>query len=244
MYVKILRCALVAILALIILSSLASCGKVEPSKNVYDYADLLSDTDEQRIQSIAENVGETSFFVATHNSTSSFDILSGTELLSRWGYSMSDNIVILVITIDNYIYYYDLYTYGTATKRISNGEADDILDAPTVKTNIQSGRLVAGVEAFAEKTGQAMAVPWVLITVISIAVGILAATVACGSVRAKYKMRRQPTNYPLEKYAKMELTDKSDEFITSRVSVQVVSSSRGGGSGGGRGGGGGHRGGR
>jgi uncharacterized membrane protein YgcG len=120
-----------------------------------------------------------------------------------------------------------------------------MLDAPDVKSNIKSGRLAAGVEAFAKKTERAMAAPWVLIALISIAAGLFVATLACVSVRAKYRMKRRPTNYPLDKYAKMELTDSSDEFITSRVSVRVVSSSGSGGrSSGGRGGGGGHRGGR
>lgn len=245
MLVKILKASIIIALAALFALSLASCGKVECESNVYDYADLLSSIDEQRIQKIAENVSETSFFVATHNSTSFLNILTGDELLSRWGYSMSDNIVILVITFDKGAYYYDLYTYGMAERRISGEDADSMLDAPDVKSNIKSGRLAAGVEAFAKETERAMAAPWVLIVVISIAAGLFVATLACVSVRAKYRMRRRPTNYPLDKYAKMELTDSSDEFITSRVSVRVVSSSGSGGrSSGGRGGGGGHRGGR
>jgi hypothetical protein len=118
MLVKILKASIIIALAALFALSLVSCGKVECESNVYDYADLLSSVDEQRIQKIAENVSETSFFVATHNSTSFLDILTGDELLSRWGYSMSDNIVILVITFDKGAYYYDLYTYGMAERRI------------------------------------------------------------------------------------------------------------------------------
>ena len=62
-----------------------------------------------------------------------------------------------------------------------------------------------------------------------------------------YKMKKKSVDYPLDRYAKLDLTHQSDRFVREYVTrtYSPRSSGGGGGGGGGRhGGGGGHRGGR
>ncbi len=81
---------------------------------------------------------------------------------------------------------------------------------------------------------------------ISAVISAVIALAVRGSVVAAYRKKRASVDYPLDRFAKLELTHESDSFVreyTTRTYSPRSSSS--GGSGGGRhGGGGGHRGGR
>jgi hypothetical protein len=64
-------------------------------------------------------------------------------------------------------------------------------------------------------------------------------------VYASYKAKKKSVDYPLDQFAKLELTSQDDVFVGSFVTKRVIQSSGGGGGGGSsRGGGGGHAGGR
>jgi hypothetical protein len=148
-------------------------------------------------------------------------------------------------------YYYDIYTYGTAYTRLSDSDIDYILDHESVYDNIKSGRIYEGILGFIEVASGRLGTvseentkTLVIAGVISLTVGGIIALL----VVISYKRKLKSPSYPLEKYARLNLTHRTDTFISrnvTRVKIQTSSSS-GGRSGGGRsgGGGGGHRGGR
>lgn len=65
-------------------------------------------------------------------------------------------------------------------------------------------------------------------TVILIAVitALIIGGIFVGVVFLKYKMKLQPTNYPLDKFTHLDITDSSDVFVTSRTTrVRIKSNS-------------------
>lgn len=65
-----------------------------------------------------------------------------------------------------------------------------------------------------------------VLTVVLIALGvaILAAIVCVVLVILKYKMKLQPTNYPLDKFTQTKITGASDVFVTSHVTRVKIKS--------------------
>ncbi len=248
MFVRVFKIGLALMLAMLCLMPLTSCSEgIINADCVYDTADLISDEGEQKINDAAKKANNSRFLIVTHDGTTGSKMY-GEAVLRDLGIDEDENTVVLVITRANSTYYYNMYTYGTSYRRISDGEVNDILDDPKVY-KIKSGDLVGGSVQFIEMTDKSIELPWVIIITVAVIVGAVVGGIVCVVMAAKYKMRMRPTNYPLDKYAKMELTDSNDEFINSRVTVTVISNGgggrgRSGGGGGGFGGGGGHRGGR
>ncbi len=163
----------------------------------------------------------------------------------------SEDLVILTVSLSDGVYYYDLYTYGTAYQALTDSDVNAILDAKKVYNNIKGGNVYEGVLAFIDMTEARMGVfsfkgelmPGVII------LSLIVALICCGVVVARYKLKIKPTNYPLDRFASLKLTEEKDIFTGSFVTKRRVSSSSSGGGGsrsGGGGGGrsGGHRGGR
>ncbi len=250
MYVRMFKALSALFVLLLVVLSFTSCapGAVN-DRTVYDDASLISDDDEARINEAGRSAKNARFIVATHNYNKTRTKLYGTDVLRNMGLSQNENIVIFVITLKDSTYYCDMYTYGTADRRIDDYEVEDILlENDKVIRAVKSGRLGDAMVSCIGSSNSAMEIPFLIIAIISVVVGIIGGGIAVGIVVGKYKMRMQPTNYPLNKYAQMELTHSRDDFINSRVIVKVIprSSSGGGRSGGGggrMGGGGGHRGG-
>ncbi len=159
------------------------------------------------------------------------------RLMRLCGASETDDVCILSVKISaEYSQrYYDFYTNGLATKRISDSEVDDILDDPAVFENLRYDNAAAGVLRFLEITPDAIAVPYLTIILIAVFAGLTGAGIAVAAVVSTYKKKMRSTNYPLDKYARLDLTGNEDQFIGKHVSVVITSS---GGSGGGRSGGG------
>lgn len=163
----------------------------------------------------------------------------------------SEDLIILTVSLSDGVYYYDLFTYGKAYQRLSDYDINAILDADAVYGNIKSGNVYDGVLAFIDMTDARMSafsfkaelMPGILV------ISLIAALICCGVVVARYKLKIKPTNYPLDKFATLKLTEEKDIFTGSFVTKRRVSSSSSGGGGGRSGGGGGgrsggHRGGR
>lgn len=161
----------------------------------------------------------------------------------------SEDLVILTISLSHGTYYYNLFTYGNAYQQLSDSDVDAILDADKVYNNIKGGNVYDGVLAFIDMTEARMGafsfkaemLPGTLI------LALIVALICCGTVVARYKMKAKPTNYPLDRFTRLELTEQNDIFTGSFVTKRRISSSsssggRSGGGGGGRSGG--HRGGR
>ena len=249
MSLKILKVAIALILFASFALTLTSCGeKIDNSNCIYDRANIISDADKAKIKAAAENANNAEFLIVTHDASDG-TTLYGDTVLSQLGKETDENTVIFVITLSRSVYYCNMYTYGVAERRISDSEVEDILlYNDEVISQIKSGRLGDAMVSCIEGSDRAIELPWIIIIVIAVIIGFAAGGITCGVTIAKYKMKMQPTNYPLDKYAKMELTDEDDVFINSRVTVQRISNGSegrsGGRSGGGSfGGGSGHRGG-
>lgn len=165
--------------------------------------------------------------------------------------SSDDAVVALCVYNDGSEYRYYLYTFGPADKLISNSAVDRILDDSGVYSNIKGGRIAAGARAFltaadqAYRHGKAVRVPRAI--GIGLLVGAIAGGVAMLIVVIVYHRKQHGEIYPLDRYARLNLTLCQDRFIGSyvtRVRVNNSSSSSGGRSSGGGGFSGGGRGGR
>ncbi len=243
MYVKKLLAALfvaVLLLSLVVLPSAAE------SPRVIDNIGLFTDSQLAKLDSAiaeAESASGASFYIIT--STSHYG--SKPEVLRACGASDGEDACILVIIklspVDT-ARYYDFYTNGMPDRRISDGEVNDILDDEAVYKDLKFGDPAAGALRFLEITPATMKIPYAVIITVAVIVALIVAGITVGTVVSKYKMKLRPTNYPLEQFAKLELTHNEDHFIGKHVSVVVTSSGSSGGGGRSGGGGGGARGGR
>lgn len=228
-----------AIICLLLILTLTVIGVSADASHVVDRVGLFTDEEIAQLNQAIANAEESSDGVSIYIVTSE-NRYSNSEMPAVVGRSRSDDLCILLIEFD---LHYTLYTYGKADDRISNSEVDRLLDDNGVYGNIKSGKVFDGALRFIELAPSAAGVPYTTIIIVSVILGMVAAAVAVGVVVSKYKMKSRPTNYPLEKYAKMDLTSNEDHFIGKHVAVIVTSSGSSGGRGG-RGGGGGARGGR
>ena len=173
--------------------------------------------------------------------------------LAELGFVYGENLIVLEINFCNYTntYYYYLDTFGDAYDKISDSEVDRILDADAVYDNIKGGRFADGVEAFAKLTSKAylgkLQEPMWNTILVSLIIASVIGAVTVASVIYTYKRKLKAPIYPLERYARLNLSsgDCSDIFIGSTVSKVRVNTSSGRSGGGSRGRtGGGRRGGR
>ena len=224
-----------------------------PEKVVYDRAGLLTVAEASALNNAVYeawcSAEGCAFFVTTHKMDSSYDdIYEGVDFLrdyNRFGGSS----VVLVITLDRGTYYYDMYYYGRASRRITSSEVDFLLDHEDVYPNIKSGQLVKGASAFMSLAAQAYneriaGASYGVIIAISAVISTVIAVVSCIGVKSAYSMKKRSVDYPLDRFAKLELTDKQDIFAGSFVTRRVIQSSSGGRGGSSHGGGRGHAGGR
>ena len=210
---------------------------------VIDDAGLLNDADKA---SIAANVSDCGYDVylylpktSTLDDEEDIDRYTEAMMRKRGIDSKSDVIILAVYRTDTW--HYLLYTYGEANDAISNKEVNAILDASAVYQNLKGGRIAPGFVAFTKELVHSCepAPKWHAI-VSCLVVGLVCGGAAVTVVVLCYRMKIKKTNYPLEKYASLSLTDKDDFFTGTTVTRRKIpsSSSKGksGGSGGRRGG--------
>ena len=239
----------ILLLAVLALPTLAQTD----GQRVFDGGELLTLAEEQKIaNAIADAESQTNcdFYFATYSKSTIYEMggrgALGRSFLRQHGLSEDDNIVILTVYSDSSTYYYDMFTYGSAAFNINDKEVDYILDRPSVYDHIKSGDIAGGAESFFALSAKAnrgrVGVSYVIIAIIALIIGGAIGGAACFGVWKSYKRKKRPVEYPLDRYAKMELKEHADQFTGSFVTRRVIQSSSGGRSGGG--GGGGHRGGR
>lgn len=224
------------------------------SERVYDPAKMLNATEAADLAALldrlsAENGVE--MYLATYLADGPYDDFYGDDYCHRVKDIEDTDAVLLVVTYErlNDTYYYDMYTYGEANYAINEKEVNYILDDSDVYNNLKGGLVYAGCEAFFTLSAQAftgrVGMAWGIIIFLSAAISIGIAFAVRGAVVASYRKKHASVDYPLDRYAKLELTHESDSFVreyTNRTYSPRSSSSGGGGSR--HGGGGGHRGGR
>ena len=194
-----------------------------------------------------------SVYITTHKQARGWgeeesDPYWGEDFLEDLGRDLREDVILLVITYTPDEWYYDLYLYGAADKRINSTEVDYILDDDGVYDNLKSGHLAAGCRAFLAKTEVAYAgrlgVAYWKIAIVAGIIAILIGVASCFGVWNHYKMKRKSVDYPLDRFAKLDLTKEEDEFKGSFITTRVINTSSGGRGGGSHGGGRGHAGGR
>ena len=178
----------------------------------------------------------------------------GDNFLAAHGLDGDDDLILMVVEVTHYEVNYYMYTYGDAERKINQKELNYILDANDVYINLKNGDMVEGLCTYAELSAQAyngrLGVSWALILIIALIVGAVAGFISVGSIAAGYKKKNPSQSYPLDRFAKLELTKERDREIGKFVTTTIISTGghggRGGGGGGrpGGGGGGGFRGGR
>ncbi|MBE6676694.1 MAG: hypothetical protein E7594_07635 [Ruminococcaceae bacterium] len=222
--------------------------------SVNDVDDLLDDEQEQRInRAFAHACDEMGIPIFAFV----FDYVGrdvwGDDVLAAYGLDGDDDLVLMVVERAYGEYNYYMYTYGDAAQRINQKEIEYILDDGDVYDSFKYEYDVAsGLCAFAKLSAQAyngrLGVPWQVILVGALIIGGIAAGLSIGGIQASYKRKNPSSSYPLDRFAKLELTHRDDRVIGKIVTHTIISSGGGRGShGGGRpggGGGGGFRGGR
>lgn len=245
-------------LALILLC-LAACLTLPlsaaESERVYDPSEMLNAAETAKLEALLDQLSAehgVEMYLATYLADGPYDDFYGEDYCLRVKDIKDTDAVLLVVTYErlNDTYYYNMYTYGEANYAINDKEVNYILDDYDVYDNLKGGYVCEGCEAFFTLTAKAftgrVGVAWSVIILLSAAISVVIALIVRGSVVAAYRHKKASVDYPLDRYAKLELTHESDSFVreyTTRT-YSPRSSSSGGGGGGRHGGGGGHRGGR
>ena len=227
----------------------------EESSRVYDPAQMLSTAEAADLNTLLDRLSQESgveLYLATYHAYDPHDDFYGDDYCTRVQNLRGTDAVLLVVTYEylNDTYYYNMYTYGKANYAISQKEVNYILDDYDVYGNLKYGYIHDGCEAFFALSAQAftgrVGVAWGIIIVVSAAISLVVAFIVRGAVVAAYRKKRASVDYPLDRYAKLELTHESDAFVREYTTRTYSPRSNGGGGGGGgrHGGGGGHRGGR
>ena len=184
---------------------------------------------------------------------------SAEKILQLCGIDWDTDAIVLFVRTYQGEYYYDMYTFGKATDAFTDEDINTVLDTPDVYNNIKGGRVKLGYKAFYRachsyvsryeeeqrllKEEREKRAPYVALAVGAGSGAVVAGiTVLC--VFLAYRKKQHGESYPLDRYAKLNLTQANDIFVGSHVTrVRVNTNSSSGGRSGG-GGGGGHRGGR
>ena len=243
------------IAVLLIASSIALCVSAVEADNkyVYDNAGLFTDAQRNELERIAAELAADSdaeFYLVTVNQP----YYEGEWFLEDNRISDDNNVVLLVVnSYEVTELCYDIYTYGDAWSKITDTEIDRIVYHKEIYDNLKSNKAYEGSAAYFKYAGIAyeghLAAPISKIITISLVVGAVIALIVCVSVFISYKTKQKSVKYPLNRYARLELTEERDAFLGKSVTRTRIQSSSGGsggsrsGGGSGRGGGGGHRGG-
>lgn len=237
-----IRFAAILMLAVLLTAFIVPVGATTYAKEtlLIDHADLLTDAEEQRlVNDIMGFIEKTDCHLTILTDTVRYDDYNTPAVLDA---IPAQDLVLLTVSYTGGQYYYYLYTYGKAYSRLSNGDVNAILDADAVYDNLKGGNIYDGLVAFIDKTEIRASIFSLKLEYLPtiILVSLTIAAICCGIVAARYKMKLKSTNYPLDRFAKLELTEKQDVFTGSFVTKRHINTSSGGSgrSGGGRSGGG------
>ena len=200
------------------------------------------------------DVGDTAFYLWTKSSYSDTDWPSDTTVRTKCAIAEGESAVALVIRRTGAgTYYYDIYTFGAANRIFSQSDVDRILDDSTVYTALKGGNALRGADRFFSlcagvlhdhakaEAARAKRAP-LMAALIGLATGAVVGGGSVLGVWLYYRKKLHGTIYPLDRYAKLALTQREDRFVGRSVTRVRVQSSNGGS--GRSGGGGGRRGGR
>lgn len=234
---------------------------------VHDGADLYTDTEEAEILDAAKTVYQNSGLLCVI--VTDYGIGDMLDLLPAYAGSAED---MALLTIDMSAREFELYQYnateGESAFRISSAESDTILDG--ILPDMADGNYIGAALTFLKLTEESYSNAAVfdpdakgddytyqdypayededglliIFFLVPLLIGMLAGGITVLCVRGAYKRKVHGTIYPLGQFAKLNVTDSKDTFVTKNVVVTRIPdppSGGGGGGGGSRGGGGGAR---
>lgn len=252
---KLLSLAITALFFAAMYTCLSRITAFADSPRVYDDAGFLrayevTACEKSALKAEEATGGKCSFYAATFNKTTNSEYW-GENFLINHNLSRNDDIILIIITFDNGIYYYDMYYYGGVPSRIPSKEVDYILDTPAVYNNIKiNHKLGDGICAFFDVAAEAyngrVGTSYLKIGLISLSISCVIAGAVVAIVVFRYTKRKKSVDYPLDVFTQSRITASNETYLkTSYYSYPISndSGSRGGG-GRGRGGGSGHAGGR
>lgn len=224
---------------------------------VIDNMDLLTEEEEEALAytfSKEQGMG-VAFYLYTMSTANADDYPSDRAVRSYCHIPDDEAAVVLVVRKAHTTYYYDMYTYGDAWDMFSDSDVDRILDAFGVYNSLKSGRIYEGADSFftlcretvreyREIEAARIAREPLMIVLTGVFCALLGAGITVLVVVLRYRTKKHGESYPLEHYARLELTRREDRFVGSHVTRVRIQSSSGGGGGRSGGGGGGRRGGR
>lgn len=232
---------------------------------VIDKLDILTPEEEKALSPASFDAHGIKFYLITMQTAYVDDRLSDHEIYVTCGmespvYDVEDAVVLVVrMTGTDHAFYYDMYTYSDAYDIFSTLDVNRILDADAVYDNLKAGKIKEGATAFFSLCARQIDAHYealaakerrkpLVVALVAVGAGVLAAGISILAVVLSYRKKLHGETYPLDRYARLELTHREDRFVGSYVTrVRVRSSGSGGsrsGGGGGGGGGGGFRGGR
>ena len=223
------------------------------SERIYDPSDMLNATEAAELTALLNRLSTehgVEMYLATYLAKGPYDDFYGDDYCHRVKDIEDTDAVLLVVTYErlNDTYYYDMYTYGEANRAINQKEVNYILDDYDVYDNLKGGRVYDGCEAFFTLSAEAftgrVGMAWSVIIFLSAAISVGIAFAVRGAVIAVYRKKKASVDYPLDRYARLELTHESDAFVREYTTRTYSPRSSGSGGGSRHGGGGGHRGGR
>lgn len=237
--------------ALLTLSASAFTVEIKDEVGMLDFEAMAIDRD----AATEENLKGTRFGVFTAVSLYRDDYPSDSRVASRFGLSEHESAVILVLRLYEGTYYYDIYLYGDADDIFRDSDVDRVLDDTSVYQNLKGARFEAGMRSFFSLSAdvlqdhyEKLAAREARAPLVAVIVGLIAAAVVgSGSVLGVflyYRKKRHGETYPLDRYARLQLTAREDRFVGSFVTRTRIQRNNGSRSGGSRSGGGGRRGGR
>ena len=240
--------ALIMILCILLLSVGTVLPLAAAAPDLVDDGELLTADERAALREAVQRANSATgctFSVVTVQGRDADDTRQGERFLREYGLSESDHLVLLVIMEQGGEYYYNLYLYGDGFRRITSDEAQELLDASDVFYPIKSGRISEGVSAFLQHAADAynnrsvVKSPYLSALPVALVIAVVIAVASCLLVKRHYSVKHRSVDYPLDHFARLELTEQSDQFIGSFVTTRVISSEHGHGRGGS-----GHRGGR
>lgn len=220
---------------------------------IHDPASMLGVSERATLEARMDELSRTygvEFYLATYRANGRYDDFIGDEYCRDIRNLRGMDAVLLIVTYDEWDgeYYYDMYTYGDANYDINQKEVNYILDKREVYNNLKGGYVGEGAAAFFEWSAKAyegrVGASWALIIIVSAIISLIIGCAVRAGVVAAYKKKNASVDYPLDRYAKLELTHECDTFVREYTTRTYSPRSSSGGGGSRHGGGGGHRGGR
>ena len=241
------------LLVLVCLSASFALSAAAESGRVYDPSGMLTAGEAANLGTLLDELSAeygVELYLATYVADDRYDDFYGDDYCTRVRNLKGTDAVLLVVTYEefNNTYYYNMYTYGEANYAINQKEVNYILDTYDVYYNLKDGNVYEGAAVFFEMSAEAftgrVGAPIGIIVVISAIISLIIAFGVRAAVVAVYKKKKASVDYPLDRYASLELTHESDSFVREYTTRTYVPRSSGSSGGGRHGGGGGHRGGR